>query len=144
MRYDDAMDTLEFAWFHKEPSETSWHSVNEARRMFGRKPVDKFLTRYLSCGIDTIKLQNININKIWESFKRAVVAIHGIIFYLPAFKAYLYNALQQMLADNIQHVQIRTSLPTICTKMKDLGCSPLSKYEAAQQYLEVTKQFQGK
>ena len=37
-----------------------------------------------------------------------------------------------MLEDNVQHVQIRTSLPTICTKMKDLGCGPLTKYEAAK------------
>ena len=59
-------------------------------------------------------------------------AIHGIIFYLPAFKAYIYNALDEMLEDNVQHVQIRTSLPTICTKMKDLGCGPLTKYEAAK------------
>lgn len=147
MRYDESMDTLEFEWFQKEPREIQgdnsiWHSVNEARRVFGRGPVDKFLTRYLSCGIDTIKVQDININKIWESFKRSVVAIHGIIFYLPAFQAYLYNALEEMLADNVQHVQIRTSLPTICTRMRDLGCRPLSKYEAAQQYIQVTSQFE--
>ena len=47
--------------------------------------------------------QDININKIWESFKRAVISIHGIIFYLPAFNAYLYNALEEMLEDNVQH-----------------------------------------
>ncbi len=147
MKYDDTMDTLEFAWFTKDPKSSKanlamWHSVNEARRIFGQHSVDKFLTRYLSCGIDTIKTQDININTIWQSFKRAVISIHGIIFYLPAFKAYLYNALSEMLADNIQHVQIRTSLPTICRRTKDLGCAPLSKYEAARAYLEVTTQFE--
>lgn len=121
MKYEDKLDTLEFAWYEKEPKEKEWQSVNEARRVFGKYSVDKFLTRYLSCGIDTIKVQDININRIWQSFKRAVISIHGIIFYLPAFKAYLYNALGEMLEDNVQHVQIRTSLPTICTKMKDLG-----------------------
>ena len=63
MRYDENADTLEFDWFQNEPSHlnledsSQWHSVNEARRVFGRKPVDKFLTRYLSCGIDTVKVQ---------------------------------------------------------------------------------------
>ena len=63
MRYDENADTLEFDWFQNEPSKrnqedsSQWHSVNEARRVFGRKPVDKFLTRYLSCGIDTVKVQ---------------------------------------------------------------------------------------
>lgn len=63
MRYDENADTLEFDWFQNEPSNrnledsSQWHSVNEARRVFGRKPVDKFLTRYLSCGIDTVKVQ---------------------------------------------------------------------------------------
>ena len=166
MRYDNTFDTLEFAWFQKPPGvisgtnlillgnlekylykelidilsedSTKWQNINEARRIFGRKPVDKFLTRYLSCGIDTIKVQDININKIWQTFKKSVIAIHGIIFYLPAFNAYIYNALEEMLADNVQHVQIRTSLPTICTRMKDMGCEPLSKYEAAKAYLEVS------
>ena len=126
MRYDETIDTLEFAWFQENPKDAGqnlslWHNVNEARRIFGRNSVDKFIIRYLSCGIDTIKVQDININKIWQSFKKAVISIHGIIFYLPAFKAYLYNALGEMLEDNVQHVQIRTSLPTICTKMRDLG-----------------------
>ena len=147
MRYENTLDTLEFAWFQKSPKvipgdPTIWHSINEARRVFGRAPVDKFLTRYLSCGIDTIKIQNININKIWQTFKKAVIAIHGIIFYYPAFKAYIYNALDEMLQDNVQHVQIRTSLPTICTRMKDMGCGPLTKYEAAKAYMEVTEQFE--
>ena len=64
MRYDENADTLEFDWFQNEPSSnlnlkdsSQWHSVNEARRVFGRKPVDKFLTRYLSCGSDTVKVQ---------------------------------------------------------------------------------------
>lgn len=144
MKYNEDVDTLEFAWFKKEPkTDKLWHSVNEARRVFGRGPVDTFLTRYLSCGIDTIKVQDININKIWNSFKRAVVSIHGIIFYLPAFRAYLYNALEEMLEDNVQHVQIRTSLPTICAQMADVGnCSPLSKVQAAEEYLKVTQQFE--
>ena len=43
---------------------------------------------------------------------------------MPAFNAYLYNALEEMLEDNVQHVQIRTSLPTICRKMRDLGKGP--------------------
>ena len=73
MRYDENADTLEFDWFQNEPSNrnledsSQWHSVNEARRVFGRKPVDKFLTRYLSCGIDTVKVQVIfpNIQLFW-------------------------------------------------------------------------------
>jgi hypothetical protein len=129
MRYDDESDTLQFDWFQREPrglrgEPSVWHSVNEARRVFGRSPVDKFLTKYLSCGMDTVKVQDININKIWDSFKRSVVAIHGIIFYLPAFKAYLYNALEEMMEDNVQHVQIRTSLPTICTRYSDPTLNP--------------------
>ncbi len=147
MRYEDTTDTLEFAWFDREPkileADTSmWHGVNEARRVFGSKSVDKFLTKYLSCGMDTMMMQRININHIWQSFKRSVIAIKGIIFYLPAFRMYIYNALGEMLEDNVQHVQIRTSLPTICTKMKDQGCRPLSKVEAAQAYLDITAKFE--
>ena len=93
MRYNEDIDILDFDWFKNEPKtneleETKWHSVNEARRIFGRNSIDEFLTQYLSYGFDTTKVQDININKIWESFKRAVVSIHGIIFYLPAFKGF--------------------------------------------------------
>ena len=74
MRYDEKADTLEFDWFQNEPSSnlnledsSKWHSVNEARRVFGRKPVDKFLTRYLSCGIDTVKVQVIFFERLYKA-----------------------------------------------------------------------------
>ena len=81
MRYDENADTLEFDWFQNEPSNrnledsSQWHSVNEARRVFGRKPVDKFLTRYLSCGIDTVKVQVIFHNM--QLFSQATKIISG-------------------------------------------------------------------
>ena len=71
MRYDENADTLEFDWFQNEPSNlnledsSQWHSVNEARRVFGRKPVDNFFTRYLSCGIDTVKVQVIFFERLY-------------------------------------------------------------------------------
>ena len=37
----------------------------------------------------------------------AVKALHGILMYQPAFKDYLYGALQEMYNDKIQHVQVR-------------------------------------
>ena len=81
MRYDENADTLEFDWFQNEPSNRNqedscqWHSVNEARRVFGRKPVDKFLTRYLSCGIDTVKVQ-VNFPNM-QLFSQATKIISG-------------------------------------------------------------------
>ncbi len=33
-------------------------------------------------------------------------ALHGILMYQPAFKDYLYGALQEMHNDKIQHVQV--------------------------------------
>ena len=50
--------------------------------------------------------------------------------------------IEEMLADNVQHVQIRTSLPKICTTMKDLGCFPLSKHQVAEQYMKLSSQFE--
>lgn len=47
-----------------------------------------------------------------------------------------------MASDNVQHVQIRTSLPVICTTMEDSGCNPLTKHQVAQLFMKITSQFE--
>ena len=47
-----------------------------------------------------------------------------------------------MASDNVQHVQIRTSLPLICTTMQDSGCNPLTKHQVAQLFMKITSQFE--
>ena len=91
MKYENATETLEFAWFQKSPLDGKWHNVNEARRIFGKVAVDNFLTKHLSCDVELTQYSN--INEIWQRFGRSLVAIRGLIHYLPAFNAYLYTAL---------------------------------------------------
>ena len=93
MNFDESSQKLEFAWFEREPNNEikKWKNVNQERRFYGSESVDQFLTKHLSCELDLT--QTSNINQIWRRFKRTLVAIHGLIFYLPAFNAYLYTAL---------------------------------------------------
>ena len=96
MNFEESTQKLEFAWFEKEPLK-KWKNVNQERRFYGKESVDQFLTKHLSCELDLT--QTSNINQIWKRFKRTLVAIHGLIFYLPAFNAYLYTALGNFSLD---------------------------------------------
>ncbi|KAK7099052.1 hypothetical protein V1264_003248 [Littorina saxatilis] len=54
-----------------------------------------------------------DINAVWERFEKYFGMIGDLISYRPVFKDYMREALRQFLADGVQHLEIRGSLPKL-------------------------------
>ena len=54
-----------------------------------------------------------DINAVWNAFERSLAAPNGIILYAPVFVDYIYQGLQSFYDDNVQYIEIRTSLAAV-------------------------------
>lgn len=55
------------------------------------------------------------INDVWAAFENTLIAASGIITYEPVFVDYLYEGLQSFYKDNVQYMEIRTTLPKVAS-----------------------------
>lgn len=74
---------------------------------------------------------------IWNDFEKIFTRMSGLIEYLPVYKEYTKNALEILLKDNVQHVEIRTSMHGIYDLDKEYGY-----LDFARLYSEVIKEMQ--
>lgn len=51
-----------------------------------------------------------NINSVWNAFENTLISTNGIISYGPVFTDYLYEGLRAYHEDNVQYIEIRTTL----------------------------------
>ena len=54
-----------------------------------------------------------DINTVWSAFESTLISASGIISYAPVFVDYFYQALQSFYDDNVQYVEIRTTIPEV-------------------------------
>lgn len=74
---------------------------------------------------------------IWDDFEKVFTRMSGLIEYLPVYKEYTKNALEILLKDNVQHVEIRTSMHGIYDLEKEY-----SYMDFARLYSEVIEEMQ--
>lgn len=55
------------------------------------------------------------INEAWKAFENSLIAISGIISYAPVFTDYFYQGLVSFHDDNVQYMEIRTTIPQVLT-----------------------------
>lgn len=54
-----------------------------------------------------------NINSVWSAFENTLGTAFGMFSYAPVFTDYFYQALQSFYDDNVQYMEIRTTLPQV-------------------------------
>lgn len=74
---------------------------------------------------------------IWSDFEKIFTRMSGLIEYLPVHKAYVKDALEILLKDNVQHVELRSGMHGIYDLEKEY-----SYLDYAQLYTEVIKEMQ--
>ena len=50
---------------------------------------------------------------IWKKFNAIFTAMYGLVSYKPAFVAYYKEALLEFYNDNIQYIEIRSTIPQV-------------------------------
>ena len=103
--------------------------------------MDEFISSFLS----GIPKDHLLIESGWKKLKSSILSLQGILSNVEITADYLRNALKEISADNIQHVQIRTSLLPLCRSKYDskgLECHKTTREETADILVMVAKEFE--
>lgn len=72
------------------------------------------LTRNLDYNNKSLIETYLNINSVWTAFENTLISADGILSYGPVFADYLYEGFRSYHEDNVQYIEIRTTLFKVC------------------------------
>lgn len=101
-----------FGWF-LNPDQTctsGWVRVADRRNEIGTDVFDAYLKSKLSINVPNPGETYPNINAVWDAFQTALGVVTSLTVYEPVFKDYFMRAMEEFLADNVQHLEVRTEL----------------------------------
>lgn len=87
-----------------------WKLLSEVRTQYGKDRVDKYLAERLTL-YPTTDFQD--GNAAWARFMEIFGLLDGLLMYAPVWADYYYKALEEFLADGVQYLEFRTTLPTV-------------------------------
>lgn len=87
-----------------------WQLLSEVRTQYGTERVDKYLAERLTL-YPTTNFQD--GNAAWARFMEIFGLLDGLLMYAPVWADYYYKALEEFLADGVQYLEFRTTLPTV-------------------------------
>lgn len=89
-----------------------WKLLSEVRSQYGAEHVDEYLAERLTL-YPTTDFQD--GNAAWQRFMQIFGLLDGLLMYAPVWGDYYYKALEEFLADGVQYLEFRTTLPTVRT-----------------------------
>ena len=108
----DVNQTLQFIMSNSTPKATencqTWYLMEDARA--NGIITDQFLAKKLSL----YPRKANNLNSAWKNFQPLFKIVNGLITYIENFKEFLHETLLELLNDNVQYVEFRTSLTPVC------------------------------
>ncbi|XP_046633140.1 adenosine deaminase 2-like [Daphnia pulicaria] len=114
-----------------------WTLVSDRRAQEGPQQFDAWLRSKLSLYTPTPQETYPNINSVWTAFENTLIAASGIITYAPVFTDYFYQGLQSFYDDNVQYIEIRTTLPLVY----DLDGTFTDEVQVTQLYKDTFDRF---
>lgn len=143
MCFNESSLFIKFQISNKKPNNEEngkclWTSVNAARNNSSSvKAFDDMLLSLLTfTPNDMVNLKD--QNALWKKFESIFVALDGLITFHEAFKDYYYYALEELLEDNIQYVEIRALLHPLYYSN---GTVTNGGIETLRTYIEITEEF---
>lgn len=92
-----------------------WTSVAMERQKMGAEEYDEYVRTFF-----TLYDKNLNpltqyrdINAVWDALSKTFMRVTPMLTYAPVWKAYYKQALKEMLADNVQYLEFRSTLPPV-------------------------------
>nr|CAH0104793.1 unnamed protein product [Daphnia galeata] len=114
-----------------------WTLVADKREQEGPEQFDSWLRSKLSLFTLTPQETYPNINSVWTAFENTLIAGSGIITYAPVFTDYFYQGLQSFYDDNVQYIEIRTTLPQVY----NLDGTLMDEVQVTQLYKDTFDRF---
>ncbi|XP_073829040.1 adenosine deaminase 2-like [Musca autumnalis] len=90
---------------------TEYVSVSEERRQAASaQAYDRELERLINLFTTMPELEYATINHVWTKFQNQFSTMSDVLLYLPAYRAYHWQMLQEMYDDNIIYAEVRMNM----------------------------------
>lgn len=116
-------DILKFLFSTNRPNASAngenehvWRLVSDVRQEIGRAKFDKYVRTLFTLYDENVqdpKVQFDDINEVWRTFRGLFSNVHGLLTYAPIWKAYFKQALNEILDDGVQYLEVRSTLPQV-------------------------------
>ena len=91
--------------------------TNYTSNFSGDESVDQALKKHLNIMAENPSEAYPNINSVWDKFNKVFGALFSLLSYVPVTKDYFYQAFTEFKEDNVQYLEFRTVLPSLCPNM---------------------------
>ncbi|XP_071121161.1 adenosine deaminase 2-like [Mytilus edulis] len=140
MCQDVNKSSIKFHFFANPPQNPGcpWMLVSQQRQVSGdASKFDQMLYNSMSLVVDDPVKTYPTIDAVWAQFLHCFDVANGMVNYLPVFKDYFYEALNEFRLDNVQYIELRGLLPQVY----DLNGRTYDKTTVMQIYQDVFNQF---
>uniref|UniRef100_A0A7G3AB65 Adenosine deaminase n=1 Tax=Lutzomyia longipalpis TaxID=7200 RepID=A0A7G3AB65_LUTLO len=137
---DPTTGALQFRFSREAPTNTdtcTWTLVADERAKQGEENYNSALRSQLSMYNTNPIMHNRDVDSIWRQFMGIFGVNDGLLTYVKIWRAYFLRFLKEMLADGVQYLELRTTLPPLY----DLDGKTYNEVEIMQIYYDATKEF---
>uniref|UniRef100_A0A336K6N7 Adenosine deaminase n=1 Tax=Culicoides sonorensis TaxID=179676 RepID=A0A336K6N7_CULSO len=137
---DDTFNPPRFLFSLSKPENVNnmeWSSIADARLAIGNDSIDNKLANLFNLYSPDPTIEHKDINFVWNRFKSMFRILEGIVCYDQVWKAYFYQALQEILDDGVQYLEFRGMLPNVYS----INGTVYSPVQVVQLYVEVLEKF---
>lgn len=90
-----------------------WKQVRKERKRRGPEVYDAELRRQISLFTKSPNTEARDVNSMWVRFMEIFAMTDGILLYKEAWEAYFMQALKEFAADEVNYLEIRSTLPKV-------------------------------
>lgn len=96
-----------------DTEDEEWKQVRKERKRRGPEVYDAELRRQISLFTKSPNTEARDVNAMWVRFMEIFAMTDGILLYKDAWEAYFMQALKEFSADEVNYLEIRSTLPKV-------------------------------
>lgn len=90
-----------------------WRLVSEIRSEIGDEVYDEKVRRLFTLVVSDPMVQYTDVDAVWKRFMAIFKVFGSLVSYTEAWKDYYRQSLQEAYDDNVQYVELRSTLPEV-------------------------------
>ncbi|XP_043654386.1 adenosine deaminase 2 [Drosophila teissieri] len=111
--------------------------ADERRNSLDRQIYDRNFERLINLYTPVPELEYPTITQVWDRFQDMFDSLSDALTYLPAFRAYHWQMLEELYNDNVMYAEIRTS----CKMLYDASGRTFSRERTIRELSDINEKF---
>lgn len=131
----DENGTFMLQFFNTPDDQCNWQLLRDLRQDPDRaKIINEKIVQKMTMFVKNPNSVYDTVNEAWRKFDSIFAFMKTWLSYLPVYKDYVYQALQELYDDNVMYVEVRSSL----SRLYDLNGTEYGPVEIAGFYKEIS------